>query len=317
MAYHFIIGIEGYMLNGDDIRRISDPHTVGVILFKRNFKHSEQLKALTASIKSVDKDLMICADQEGGRIQRFATDKFHRLNPPFSLQQVDEQTIEQYVTTLAQELKVHGIDFSLTPVVDLYSAKSRVINTRAFAESPDEVIRIAQRYINKLRNLHMPSVLKHFPGHGLIEADSHIETAINSATLNTLESTELKPFLQLIKHHYADSIMMAHVLYRHIDPQIASMSYFWMTRYLRQKCDFTGIIFSDDLGMFAATNQAHDQISAAKQFFTAGGDIALLGNDFEIIDTLLQSDTTNETQNHGFEGRWQRFKSRIGEACHP
>lgn len=306
----FIIGVESTELSTYDINRLQNKHVIGVILFSRNFINSKQLKQLTAAIKLCRHDLVICVDQEGGRVQRFKNDQFTPLPSLYEIAQANDKTqLKQHVAALANELKHHGIDFSFTPVVDLYSQNSRVINTRAFAEHADDVVHYANQYIKAMHQCHMPSVLKHFPGHGSLAADSHTESAIDQRSLSEIEQTDLLPFTTLIKANKADSIMVAHLSYPQIDVEIASQSSFWLTTYLRQKLNFNGIIFSDDFGMFAATATSDHPIDSCRKFFHAGGDIALLCNEFTVVDEILT--VFNHAIYHNdktFNDRWQRFQ---------
>lgn len=306
----FIIGVESTELTTCDISRIQNKHVVAVILFSRNFVNSEQIQKLTTAIKSCRNDLIVCVDQEGGRVQRFKSDQFTPLPSLYELAQTNDITqLKQHVITLANDVKDHGIDFSFTPVVDLYSKYSRVINTRAFAEHADDVVHYANQYIKAMHQCHMPSVLKHFPGHGSLAADSHTESAIDQRSLSEIEQTDLLPFTTLIKANKADSIMVAHLSYPQIDVEIASQSSFWLTTYLRQKLNFNGIIFSDDFGMFAATATSDHPIDSCRKFFHAGGDIALLCNEFIVIDEILTVfNHATYCNNEIFNDRWQRFQ---------
>lgn len=306
----FIIGIESTELTTCDIARLQNKHVVGVILFTRNFINSDQLQKLTTAIKSCRNDLIICVDQEGGRVQRFKSDQFTPLPSLYELAQANDKTqLKQHVATLAHELKSHGIDFSFTPVVDLYSQASRVINTRAFAKDANEVIHYATNYIEAMHQHHMPSILKHFPGHGSLVADSHTESVIDHRTLNEIEQTDLLPFTTLINANKADSIMVAHLSYPQIDTEIASQSSFWLNTYLRQKIGFNGIIFSDDFGMVAATKTDKHQLYNCQKFFDAGGDIALLCNEFAIMNEILNIFNNNSYQDDKvFSNRWQCFQ---------
>ena len=308
MSAHFIIGIEGTILSEKDKKRLANEHVVGVILFSRNFDNSAQLRALNHEIKNLRHDLVICTDHEGGRVQRFKNDEFSTLAEPLSLENAGDEEIITHARILALELKRHGVDFSFTPVVDLYNPDSRVINNRSFSGSLDRVLEISKIYIKTLRQNNMPSVLKHFPGHGNITADSHIEFTEEKRTLKALQQSDLKVFELLIKQGLADSIMVGHIHYRAIDNKIASMSSFWLKQHLRQQRHFNGIIFSDDLGMFAAQHLFSSALQACQSFFDAGGDVALLCNDFEQIDlTLSHYNNYNPSETILFIQRWESF----------
>src|SRR5215218_3458924 len=121
-----ILDIAGTSLTDVDRRRLAHPLTGGMILFARNWQDRAQLTALCAEIKAVRDDLLICVDQEGGRVQRFRTDGFTRLPPMRALGQLwmkDAMAATNAATAtgfvLGTELRACGVDFSFTPVLDL------------------------------------------------------------------------------------------------------------------------------------------------------------------------------------------------------
>ena len=142
-----VLDIEGLSLTAADRRRLKHPLTGGLILFGRNWQDRRQLTELTAEIKSIRPDMLICVDHEGGRVQRFRTDGFTHL-PPMrllgemwmddgkrgtgdgALTATDAATAAGYV--LASELRACGVDLSFTPVLDLDHGGSNVIGDRAF-----------------------------------------------------------------------------------------------------------------------------------------------------------------------------------------
>ena len=135
-----ILGIDGTELTGSERRRLEHPAVGGVVLFTRNYESPEQLAALTAEIRSLRRPpLLICVDQEGGRVQRFRTG-FTDLPPPSTLGRLYDrepaQALEAAETVgwlMAAELRARGVDFSFAPVVDLDRGISKVIGDRALA----------------------------------------------------------------------------------------------------------------------------------------------------------------------------------------
>ncbi|MBC7727658.1 MAG: beta-N-acetylhexosaminidase, partial [Microbacteriaceae bacterium] len=134
-----VLDIAGTTLNADDLRRLKHPLTGGLILFARNWVDRAQLTALTAQIKAVRPDLLVCVDHEGGRVQRFRSDGFTHLPPMAVLGEMwmrdamaatNAATAAGYV--LGAELRACGVDLSFTPVLDLDHGDSGVIGDRAF-----------------------------------------------------------------------------------------------------------------------------------------------------------------------------------------
>ena len=290
------IGIEGTTLGTNDRRRLSHPAVALVILFQRNYASPAQLRTLVSQIHELRPDMLISVDHEGGRVQRFRHNGFTHLPALHTLGQHyyarPQQTLhllEAHARILATELAQCGIDFSYTPCVDLYQANSPVINDRAFSACPYASIEMARHYIQTLANTGMAGVIKHFPGHGCTQADSHYETAVNNKNLGDLRTTELLPFAALAGHYNQPAaVMSAHVCYPHIDSEIATFSPFWLRTVLREELGFTGLIISDDMGMFAAQSNHYTIDKQLRRFYQAGGDLALLCNHFAVMDQVLE-----------------------------
>jgi beta-N-acetylhexosaminidase len=285
-----IIGIESTSLTHQDKKRLSHSSVGGVILFTRNFESIEQLKSLTKEIKSLrNPSLPIMVDQEGGRVQRFCSAGFTKLPSLYETAQCDNtEIIKAHAVILAYELQQCGVDLSLTPSLDLYNAKSKVINNRSFNDNPKNVTNYANIYIETLSSMGMGAVIKHFPGHGSITNDTHIEIAENNASYHQLFDSDLYPFAALISSNTPISaVMAAHVLYKNIDDNIPTFSNFWLQEVLRKRLKFSGLIFSDDMGMFAASTHFKSADIAIESYFEAGGDMTLLCNDFNVIDGIL------------------------------
>ncbi len=311
------IGVEELSLNADDHRRLNHPLVGGVILFTRNFKDAEQLTDLTHAIKKIrSPELLISVDHEGGRVQRFRGNGFTELpaletfgtqynqDPKLALKSATESA-----HTMAQELIQCGVDFSFAPVVDLHNPKSRVIADRAFHQNPNVICELATAYMSGMRKAGMKNVIKHFPGHGTVEADTHKEVAVDERDLTTLYNEDLLPFQKLIKTQQVDSVLASHVLYPKVDDKIVTFSKIWLTDILRDQLNFQGMIFSDDFGMHALTYQVSSTTKAIQKFFQAGGDVALLCNDFKAIDQAL-NDLEHTQLKTNLAQKWQALETQ-------
>jgi beta-N-acetylhexosaminidase len=288
-----MLGVEGLVLRDGDRARLADSRVGGVILFARNFESSAQLRELTASIRALRPELLIGVDHEGGRVQRFRTDEFTVLPPMRTLGMrfdADPAAADDEAfacgTTIARELHAHGIDLSFTPVVDLDYGASAVIGDRALHSDPVIVAHLAGALVRGLAENGVAAVAKHFPGHGYVAADSHVDTPIDPRPLDEILMADVLPFGALIAQGLA-AIMPAHVIYSAVDAQPAGFSRMWIDDILRRRLRFDGLVFSDDLEM-AGAHSAGDIVARAHAAVGAGCDVVLLCNDFAAMDELLE-----------------------------
>jgi beta-N-acetylhexosaminidase len=277
-----VLDIAGTSLNDDDRRRLQHPLTGGLILFSRNWTARRQLTELTAEIKSLRPDVLICVDHEGGRVQRFRTDGFTHLPPMRALGELwmkdamlatDAATACGYV--LAAELRACGVDFSFTPVLDLDHGPSAVIGDRAFHRDARVATLLAKSLMQGLLQAGMHHCGKHFPGHGHVAADSHVDIPVDKRSLKAILADDARPYEWLSASLAA--VMPAHVIYPKVDPMPAGFSARWLQDILRHQLGFTGAIFSDDLSMQGAS-VAGDPVKAAISALKAGCDLVLLCN---------------------------------------
>ncbi len=289
-----IIDIAGLQLSAIDRRRLQHPLVGGIILFARNWASRQQLTALCREIKGLRGDLLILVDHEGGRVQRFKTDGFTHLAPmrvlgqmwqgqfgsdaqSNALQAMRAATACGYV--LGAELRACGVDLSFTPVLDLDYGPSSVIGDRAFARDASVVSVLAKSLMQGLLQSGMANCGKHFPGHGYVVADSHIDMPVDKRSLKTIMAADAAPYGWL--GTALSSVMPAHVVYPKVDARPAGFSARWLQDVLRTRLGFGGAIFSDDLSMAGARQLDGRPVSytqAAVAALVAGCDMVLLCN---------------------------------------
>lgn len=289
-----MLDVTGTQLTDDDRKRLMHPLVGGVILFSRNFSTRKQLNALTAEIHRLrTPPLLIAVDHEGGRVQRFK-EEFTRLPAMRALgriwdknQQQVRQLAQQVGFVMAAELRVSGIDLSFAPVLDIDYGESSVIGDRAFHRDPQAISDLAHDLMLGLRSAGMQAVGKHFPGHGFIRADSHLEKSVDQRRYVDIELADMLPFQRMIDYGLG-AIMAAHVIYPQVDRYPAGFSHVWLNEILRQKLQFDGCIFSDDLSMQGA---AHFKsiTERAEAALKAGCDMVLVCNDAPAVDELLNT----------------------------
>lgn len=294
-----MLDLEGLELTLEERDILRHPAVGGVILFARNYRNPELLERLTADIHSVrDPHLLVAVDQEGGRVQRFQ-EGFTRLPPAekFGALYRDNpkrarQLCEQAGWLMAAELLAAGVDFSFAPVLDVDTGISQVIGDRAFGSRATQVADLAGAWMRGTHAAGMAAVGKHFPGHGGVRADSHLEMPVDSRPLAELEMDDLVPFERLIAAGL-EALMPAHVLYSRVDARPAGFSPIWLKDILRRRLGFQGVVFSDDLSMGAA-QIAGGYPERARAALEAGCDMVLACNNragaVQVLDALNDFD---------------------------
>jgi beta-N-acetylhexosaminidase len=193
-------------------------------------------------------------------------------------------------------------------VLDVDSGCSRVIGDRAFGTDPVTAAAGAAAFYAGMRRAGMAAVGKHFPGHGGVAEDSHLELPVDPRPLAALEARDLIPFRKLIAAGI-EGLMPAHVIYREIDAAPAGYSPFWIREVLRNRLGFQGAVFSDDLSMAGAA-QAGGYVDRARMALEAGGDMVLVcnapGAAEEVLDDL-SSNPADPTRTRRLEAMRGRF----------
>lgn len=294
--------ITGIELTAEDKEILEHPSIFGLLLFTRNYENPQQLKALTQSIYKFRPDLLITVDQEGGRVQRFregfSTLKsmsywgaLYETNPEQAKEGLSEQT-----TLLIRELQQPGVQISLMPVLDIDYKISEVIGERSFHQNPEVVVEMASCVLDTMRQMKMPNIGKHFPGHGAVQQDSHHELPFDNRSWEEIWSQDLLPYRSLINK--LDAIMPAHIVYKQIDEKPAGFSKKWLTEILRGELAFEGMILSDDLSMLATKNYG-DSLERAYLAIDAGCNNVIIVNNKKDTSYLIDN---QEKIDHPWKG---------------
>ena len=275
-----VIGLEGLELTAQDHARLRAPQVSGAILFSRNFSDRAQLNELVAAIRAERAEpFPICVDQEGGPVQRFRNG-FTRLPPLARIGELYERDraaavrmAEMHAWVMASELRANDVDLSFAPVMDL-ARGNRIIGERAFHADPHIVSELGAAYLRGMRLAGMAATLKHFPGHGTVAEDTHVEPATDPRDLAALSATDLIPFADGFEAG-TEAVMLAHVTYPAVDALPAGYSKVWIHDVLRDELGFRGLAFSDDIGM-AAAESAGGASARVNAHLDAGCDLVLV-----------------------------------------
>lgn len=277
-----MLDIEGTSISASERDLLNHSAVGGLILFARNYDSPGQLKDLVAAVRECNSQLLIAVDQEGGRVQRFR-EGFLAL-PPLQIiadayiasSDPENKLIEICAWAMAAEVLHYGIDISFAPVLDLYSSNSPVIKERAFSAEPDRVIELAGKYIDGMNLAGMSATGKHFPGHGMVDVDSHDALPCDDRSAAEILSNDYRVFAAL--QGKLGGVMPAHVQYPALDENCAGYSKFWIQDKLRKELAFDGVVFSDDLSMVAA-HSVGGATERAELAIAAGCDMILVCND--------------------------------------
>lgn len=288
-----MVDVAGLDLNGAERSRLRHPQVGGVILFARNFSDRAQLTELCTAIHAArDEPLLIAVDHEGGRVQRFRTDGFTPIPAMRSLGRWYERDPHEALGAatdvgfvLASELRACGVDFSFTPVLDLDYEVSEVIGNRAFHSDPAVVALLARALVLGLARAGMSACGKHFPGHGAVAADSHVDIPVDDRSLDEILEADAAPY-RWLGDLCLPAVMPAHVIYPQVAPEPAGFSRRWVTDILRGQFQYDGVVFSDDLTMEGA-RVAGDIHARAQAALAAGCDMVLVCNRPDLADELL------------------------------
>ena len=260
MGHHkygrLMLDLVGTELHPKERELLANDHVGGVILFARNISTKQQVCALVQDIRRCSENILIAVDQEGGRVQRFKQG-FTRLPPMQALGDLIADDLDKGLDLatdtgwlMASEVIACGLDISFAPVLDVDRDHSSIIGDRAFSDVADKVIVAAKAFIKGMNQAGMAATGKHFPGHGGVVADSHLEAPVDQRTMAELASRDLKPF-QSLRNDLA-AVMPAHITFPAIDSASVGFSHHWLQNILRDKMGFEGVIFSDDLTMKGA-----------------------------------------------------------------
>ena len=255
----------------------ADP--VGFILFERNCETPEQVRKLVIELRSaIGRDnAPILIDQEGGRVQRLKNPNWLNYLSPRNLvaKARDSVTAAEIVTLnaklIANDLIQLGINVNCAPVIDLFHRSGhQVIGDRAFSSIPEEVILYGKAVCKGFLELGVIPVIKHMPGHGRANEDSHLKLPIVRTSIKELQKTDFVPFRALSNLPWA---MTAHVVYQSIDPSnAATHSAIIIEDLIRNDFKFDGVLISDDLGMEALNGGLRER---AEHAIASGCDLLL------------------------------------------
>lgn len=319
----FFVGFDG-AADGPALRNyLAEMRPGGLIHFARNIESAAQVTALNAALAAAVEDAgcpvpFISVDQEGGRVSRL-----RKILPPLpsaaQLVPLGEARIRRYARALGAALAALGFNADFAPVVDLSSpGAANGIGDRSFGEDAEQVVRCARAFIEGLTDARIASWVKHFPGLGATDLDSHIGLPVCGRETAEMWERDLLPFRECAPD--AAGIMIAHVHCPGFDPDAAvpaSLSRAVVTGLLRARMGYEGIALTDDLEMGAVAGPPPEELAVAT--LQAGCDMIMWCNSEEKaraayrgVLEAVRSGLVSESVVDRAVGRIQAAKVRFG-----
>ncbi len=278
-AKAFVSGCAGPTLLPEESAFFSREEPWGLILFRRNCVDPRQIRELVTDFrKAVARpDAPVLIDQEGGRVQRLQPPHWPAYPPGRLLGLIGETDLPAgeraaflQARLIAADLTDLGITVDCLPLLDVVAGVSAAIGNRSFGPDPALVTRLGRAVANGLVSGGLLPVMKHIPGHGRGEADSHLALPVVAADVETLATTDFAPFAALVDLPMA---MTCHVVYSAVDPEYpATTSPAVIRDIIRGRIGFTGLLLSDDVSMNALSGDYGERAAA---IYAAGCDIVL------------------------------------------
>ncbi|WP_299768363.1 beta-N-acetylhexosaminidase [uncultured Tateyamaria sp.] len=287
-----ILDADGLRLTKDEKAFFRDADPFGFILFARNIDTPDQVYGLCSEFReAVGREAIITIDQEGGRVQRMRGPTWTEWLPPLDFVQAagDDAERAMYLRYrhIAHELKALSIDSNCAPMVDLVVKETHdFLRNRCYGTSPGDIAALGRAAAQGHLDGGVLPVLKHIPGHGRTDLDSHYDLPRVDVSLDTLRETDFAPFREL---NDLPMGMTAHVVYEVVDETPATLSADTMV-LIRSDIGFDGLIMTDDIGM-KALDGTPDQI--ARRALDAGCDVVLHCN-APLVDRIASANAAGQ-----------------------
>ncbi|MGQ8366148.1 glycoside hydrolase family 3 protein [Glaciecola sp. 1036] len=267
----------------------------GVILFANNLENNAQIIQLNqqlqrAALAGGTSELFIAVDQEGGRVDRLPEGT--KFAGSMAIGATEREYGDYFAIEtgkiIGKELSILGFNVNFAPTVDVnVNPDNPVINVRSFGENPEVVAKLGSAQLNAMQAQGVIAALKHFPGHGDTNVDSHTGLPRVEHSREQVDAIDLLPFRYAIENGNPGMIMTAHIQYPNLDNATftakdgeqtivpATMSKVILTDVLRGELNYQGVVVTDALNM-AGIADYYKPVDAVIRTFAAGSDIALM-----------------------------------------
>ena len=293
----FFIGLPGTELDAETRALIEEVQPGGIIIFGRNVASAQQLRSLLDGVREMLPNPLIGVDQEGGLVDRLRK-IFTPMPAARTIREHGDLAAARALGRITGEaLRILGFNMTFAPVMSIMTDERDLLSnglySRSFGRSPGEVLGYTTVYLRGLQETGIVGCLKHFPGIGAGEVDSHEQMPLVSLTHDALMAQDLAPYIELFqrKDDRVRCVMVSHGGFPNIDItkgltggllEPASLSHNIVTNLLRNELGYQHLVVTDDLEMGAIAK--HCEIEAASvRAFLAGEDMMLICAHPEII----------------------------------
>ena len=287
----------------------------GIILYRKNFNTYDKMLELIQQLKELNKNnklpLFIAIDQEGGRVNRMPPEIQNLPAANKIAMQDNEELVKKSAQLTGELLKKSGFNLNFAPVLDIKNfSNEHAIGDRCFGNDKNTVAKYGITTMKTLQEQGVISVIKHFPGHGATTRDSHYFLPIINKKIKDIENEDMYPFEEALNNG-ADCLLVGHLLIKNITGFYpASLSRKFISRYIRKKYRYNGLIFTDDLKM-RAIKLLYGPTNSVVKAFKAGNDIIIFRFNAEeeknAIDKVIKLAQTSRIK----ENRINRSVKRI------
>ncbi len=306
-----LIGFEGARPDDATLSAVRALGPAGAILFRRNLDDVRLLPALIDDLsRAIPSPVLLAIDQEGGRVNRL--EPWIGPTPPAAeIASRGEDAARRFGASTGRVLRALGFNLDFAPVVDLSEADARNgLGDRSFGTDSRRVAALAGAFLRGLQSSGVAGCLKHFPGLGRTDVDSHREMPTCALGLERLESEDLVPFRALAGETAA--VMVGHGHYPALDPapRPASLSPEIVGGLLRRSLGYRGLVVTDDLEMGAAAPR-DEHGSAAVEAVRAGCDLVLYCRDLDRAALAREALATEAGRDPSFARRLARAAAAV------
>jgi len=295
IGQRFMTGFPGKRVGERSLKLVREGYVGGLLLTRGNIQNRSQIRELTAALQDAAREnspaigLFIAIDQEGGRVSRLDLDNVTRFAAPYYWTEYrDPWYVESIAYIAGREALALGCNMNFAPVLDLYALPDdSVIGDRSMGPNPFQVGEQGVFYLYGARRAGIAAVVKHFPGHGRTNVDSHRQLPVVEADEGELWKRDLIPF-QLAIDHDVEAVMTAHLLLPRLDPDYpVTLSESILRGLLRGRLGFDGVVVTDDIEMGALRN-SYSPVAILEHSIRAGVDLVLGTGGLDTLELIRE-----------------------------